>query len=658
MASDAKQTLGLNLMTLIKGRISKMKRTKLLGVVCAAALTLVLAACVYDEAGMIPHDGGGQQPVQQEPQGNVLFTNITGEQTIRVSVPYQATRNNADTTVLEPLTGPESVAALANSGAWSNLVDSQENAAPLVLDVTFSPSRIVDIRLISHAETFGIQPTGTNGGVSYLQMVYPALTDQVVFHQSTLNVDAFSHATVTRNAFIRGINDAIAEAGGDATALVPQNQNATTPPAGARFIPGVVNVYVPAGRYVVMDRTANALDIREITPALALELGMVNAEGGPVNAAIQRHGVIHNGFRRQATPEINERMGIADPARGAISNPESPYAPHYFHSATMGTNNINSSYNSGLLLAMNNSLGLNLQPGDPNPLYGQPRGIWMQISFGFNSFWVNERGTRPQDNFSGLVLGGHGETMTGGFANARQFGDETFTPPNDANAPNSGTPAAVNNNTLGSYWMMARPALSQINDHQSTHNIDAYTNATMTMLGLRVAVEKAMVQQGANVAQITPIPDLFRLPRPVGASTGNPGGANGLVLRPSLTQTTVGGVNFEILMDRGVIRQFRTNSGNEAAIQAIIPGWTNANFNAFSNSVLFMVASNRGDQDHIAAVAELPLMEGIDAGLAAEIRQAVVDALNANDLTHIDQSNRLGYSRYGTGKDRLPPTPR
>jgi uncharacterized protein with FMN-binding domain len=615
-----------------------MKRTKLLGVACAAAMALVLAACVYDDAGTIPQ----QPPVVTEPAGEVLFPAITGTQTIRVSVPYQATRNNAETTVMEPLTGPESVAALANSGAWSNLVDSQANAAPIVLDVTFTPHRIADIRLVSHAETFGMT-TGTNGGVSYMQMVYPSLTDQAIWHQSTLNIDAFTHATVTRNAFVRGINDAIIEAGGNPAALVPQNQNATSPPAGARFIPGQVNVYVPAGRYVIMDRNALALDIRELTPALAAQLGMVNAEGGAVNSAIETHGVVHNGFRRQPTAEIDARLGLTN-NRNPL-NPESPYFNHYIHGPTMGTTALNA-FDAGLLLAMNNSLGLNLQPGDPNPLYGQPRGIWMQITFGFNSFWINERGYRPQDNFSGLVLGGHGETMRAGFGRPQDWLNAEFTPP-------VGAPLGVQNNALGDYWAVAIPALRQINDQQSTHNIDAYTNGTMTVNGFRAAVEKAMVQQGANVASVTPIPDLFRMPRARGASTGNPGGGNALVLRPSLTTVEVApGLNVQILMDREIIRQFRTQGDT-----ASVAGWDAANWNAFRNSVLLTLPELRGDQDHIAVVAELPLMEGIDAGVAAAIRQAVVDALNANDLTNIDQSNRLGYSRYGTGKDRLPPTP-
>jgi uncharacterized protein with FMN-binding domain len=605
-----------------------MKRTKLLGVVCAAAMALVLAACVYDDAGQQPGPG---------PSADVLFPAITGTQTIRVEVPHipTATRNDPAFVVMEALTGPESVDGLANSHTWSNLADSGEFAANLVLDVTFTPYRIADIRLISHAETVG-QIIGTNGGVSYVQMIYPALTDQAIWHQSTLNIDAFTHATVTRNAFVRGINDAIIEAGGNPRTLVPQNQNATSPPAGARFIPGQVNIYVPAGTYVVMDPNATVLDIREITPALALELGMVNADGTANNAAIQRHGAVHNGFRRQPTPEIDARLGLAAPR--SQTNPEGAYFAHYIHGATIPSGALNGQ-GGGLARALNQTFGYNLSPGDPNPLYGQPRGIWMQITFGFNTFYVNERGARAADDFTGIVMGGQGETARGSMGLPNAFGAAD----NDL---------SLDNNSIGGWWW-SQVFHRQANDQQSTHNLDAQVNATMTANGVRVAIEQAMVRQGANVANVTPMPNVFRLARTQGASTGNPtGGASDLVLNPSLTTVEFApGVTVNILLDRHVIRHLSVSGANAERI----PGWDGANWTTFQEAVLFTF-SNNADR-HIATVEATPLMEGIDAAVATALRDAIVGALNANDLTGIDQSNRLGASSEGTGRDRIPPTP-
>jgi hypothetical protein len=628
-----------------------MNKKRLLGILSAAALTVVLAACVYGEA---PGEIAGTTPPVTEPTvvGPVLFPGITGQQTIRVSVPYgpQRAHEGALTVgVLETqggtMWGSESVDSLANAHAFANLVDSAANAAPIVLDVTFTPDRIVDIRLISHAETLGMSGAGTNGGVNYVAMVYPALTDQIVFHQSTLQLDAFTHATITRNAFVRGVNDAIIEAGGEPRELEPINLNATTPPAGARFIPGVVHIYVPAGTYVVMNPNAPVLDIREVTPALARELGMVNADGAVVNNGLHAHGVLHNGFRRQPHAEIEARLGVTTPRTAS----EAALADtHYFHAPNITAGSwIANSHGGGLAMALNQTFGYDLSPGDPNPRAGLPRGMWMTISFGFNSFWINERGTRPQDDFSGLMMGGHGETQTGGFANPHNIAQGA-----------EGT--SVSANALGSYaW--SQVAFFVINDEQSTHNaLDVQVNATMTALGVRVAVEQAMRRQGATdatIAGMTPISEpLYRVGRAQGASTGNPTNANAAILRPGLYTTEIGGAEVRVLLDRVVIRHFSV--GNTAAIA----GWDGANWNAFRNDVLFAYAENGAagtfGEERLARLQAVTPMAGIDAGTAQAILDFVVATIVANDVTAAhSNTNLLGASSGSTAKDRLPPTP-
>ncbi|MCL2854939.1 MAG: FMN-binding protein [Defluviitaleaceae bacterium] len=637
-----------------------MKR-KLLGVFLAGAMAAVLAACVYDDAGVAT-----TPPTQNEQQaGPVLFPAITGTQTIRVSVPYGEVRNHDGSLTVGRLEeqggtmwGPESVDALANAHAFSNQVDSGENFAPIVLDVTFTPHNIADIRLISHAETLGVVGAGTNSGVNYVAMVYPALTDQIIFHQSTLQLDAFAHATITRNAIVRGVNDAIAEAGGNPRELAPINQNATTPPAGARFIPGVAHIYVPAGTYVVMDNSAPVLDIRELTPELALELGMRNAEGGAANAAIQRHGVLHNGFRRQPHPSIEERLGLATPRTAS----EAALADtHYFHAANIADTNLTAG-GQGLAMALNQTFDYNLSPGDPNPRAGLPRGMWMTVSFGFNTFWIQERGTRTQDDFSGLVMGGHGETQTGGFANPHNIaiGDE-------------GT--SVSNHALGSYaW--SQSAVFIMNDQQSTHNaVDAQSNATMTATGVRVALEQAMRRHGATdatIAGMTPIAEpLFRTGRPQGGSTNNQaggvnGGGNSAILRPGLYTTEIApGVEVRVLLDRAIIRHFsiaQVGAGLTLANDTQIPGWTNDNWATFRNNVLFAYAENppagTGGAYRLERLQAVELMEGIAPETAQAILDFVIDTVVNNDVT-VEHSNlnRLGASSGGTGRDRLPATP-
>ncbi|MCL2235046.1 MAG: FMN-binding protein [Defluviitaleaceae bacterium] len=633
-------------------------KKKLLGIFLVGAMAAVLTACVYDDAGVAV-----APPTQEQPAatGEVLFPNVEGAtQTIRVSVPYGEVRNHPGALTIGMLAeqggtmwGPDSVDSLANAHAFSNQVDSGENFAPIVLDVTFTPHNIADIRLISHAETLGVVGAGTNSGVNYVAMVYPALTDQIIFHQSTLELDAFAHATITRNAIVRGVNDAIIEAGGNPRELAPINTTATSAPAGARFIPGVAHIYVPAGTYVVMDNSATVLDIRELTPELALELEMRNAEGGAVNAAIQRHGVLHNGLRRQPHPSIDERLGLAEPrADWAANNADSDMFAHYIHADTIPEGAL-AAGNQGLALALNQTFGYDVAPGDANPRAGLPRGMWMTVSFGFNTFWIQERGTRVQDNFTGLVMGGHGETQTGGFANAHNIaiGDE-------------GT--GVSNNALGSYaW--SQSSVFIMNDQQSTHNgvVDAHVNATMTATGVRVALEQAMRRHGATDATIsgmTPLSEpLFRTSRPQGGSTANQAGGSNLggasaILRPGLYTTNIGEAEVRVLLDRAIVRHF--SIGNSAAIE----GWNADNWATFRNNVLFAYAENpeagTGGAQRLERLQAVELMEGIAADTAQAILDFVVNTVVENDITVAHSNpNLLGASSGGTGKDRLPPTP-
>jgi len=401
-----------------------------------------------------------------------------------------------------------------------------------------------------------------------------------------------------------------------------------------------------------MDNTANVLDIREITPELALELGMRNAEGGAVNGAIQSHGVLHNGFRRQNHPSIDERLGLAEPrADWAEANADHANFAHYIHADTIPEGTL-AAGNQGLAAALNQTFGYNVAPGDANPRAGLPRGMWMTVSFGFNTFWIQERGTRVQDDFTGLVMGGHGETQTGGFANPHNIaiGDE-------------GT--SVSNNALGSYaW--SQSAVFVMNDQQSTHNaIDAQVNATMTATGARVALEQAMRRHGATDATISgmnPISEpLFRTGRPQGGSTANQaGGANGggttAILRPGLYTADIGGAEVRVLLDRAIVRHF--SIGNTTAIE----GWDAGNWATFRDAVLFAYAENveagTGGTIRLERLQAVELMAGIAPETAQAILDFVINTIIDNDVT-VEHSNpnRLGASSGGVGRDRLPATP-
>ena len=117
---------------------------------------------------------------------------------------------------------------------------------PLVLDVTFAADQIADIEVVSHGETMH--------GSGWFFRAFPAVPDQILARQSTQDIDAFTGATVTRNAFVNAVNMAIVQAGASPADLEPRLSDAPLP--GDLFVPGFHIVTVPAG---AMDIDGNPL---------------------------------------------------------------------------------------------------------------------------------------------------------------------------------------------------------------------------------------------------------------------------------------------------------------------------------------------------------------------------------------------------------------
>ena len=111
------------------------------------------------------------------------------------------------------------------------------NEAPMTVQVTFSEDQITDIELIEHNES--------KYGQGWALRALPGVPDQILVRQSTMDIDAFTGATTTRNAVIEAVEEAIIEAGADPASLTPQLVDAPLP--GDRFIPGYVEITVPAG---------------------------------------------------------------------------------------------------------------------------------------------------------------------------------------------------------------------------------------------------------------------------------------------------------------------------------------------------------------------------------------------------------------------------
>jgi len=112
--------------------------------------------------------------------------------------------------------------------------------------VEFSTNQITNIEVVDHNESM----YGSGWGFRAM----PATQDQILVRQSTLDIDAFTGATATRNSIITAVEEAIVAAGAQPSQLEPQF--ITAPLAGDRFIPGFIEITVPAN---TMDIYGNAL---------------------------------------------------------------------------------------------------------------------------------------------------------------------------------------------------------------------------------------------------------------------------------------------------------------------------------------------------------------------------------------------------------------
>ena len=107
----------------------------------------------------------------------------------------------------------------------------------LSVAVTFTANQITGVAVTNHNES--------TYGQGWFLRAYPGVADQILVRQSTQNIDAFSGATMSRDAIIAAAEDAIAQAGASPSDLTPQFISEPLP--GDRFIPGFHVITVPAG---------------------------------------------------------------------------------------------------------------------------------------------------------------------------------------------------------------------------------------------------------------------------------------------------------------------------------------------------------------------------------------------------------------------------
>ncbi|MCL2400215.1 MAG: FMN-binding protein [Defluviitaleaceae bacterium] len=128
----------------------------------------------------------------------------------------------ASTPAPTPPPAQEEGPALFTPGTFTGTSDSY--GGTLTASVTFEAGRIADIS-IDHADT-----------ASFARRAIPTIPQMILHRQSTLDIDAIASATLTTDAVINAVNDAIEQAGANPADLTPYIP--TQPLPGATFIAG------------------------------------------------------------------------------------------------------------------------------------------------------------------------------------------------------------------------------------------------------------------------------------------------------------------------------------------------------------------------------------------------------------------------------------
>jgi len=643
-----------------------MKKTKMLGIIFAAALALVLAACVYEGEIQI---GGGSDAL------------------------------------------PNAVGATFTPGTYTVTVGQDEVAAQnwrrggMTVEVDFSTNRIEDIRVISHGESMYSS--------MYFFRAYPMVPDYILVHQSTNNlrvdrsqpahhqaVHTFTGGTATQEMIVTAVDRAIVQAGADPLALQHQTQRAPLP--GDRFIPSSILVYVPSETYVFANGTFhNVNNMPSNLPAWPSDaprndngVGQAIPNDDPRRPADPEGRIVGgtwttpNGWRSNGFS--NWRYGLNANNEGTFtgSNAEGPTVASrvMFHSPLMNRNPnalagptwAETRIGNGVVTLGGGVVGvLTARYGTEQNVHyvpGQntPTGMWLLVNFGRNVFQVAEHHAGD-----GIGIGG-GAPVSGGesLSSPRRPGNaldqvgmmEPFAPENavygQLNIAQQSVAGSSSSQGLGGYWWM-QVAHRTINDNQSTHLVlpHTYAGSTQSAMAVRLGVEMAMRQAGADPATITPLPNPFYV-------EPQPGSPEALWFVPGRYYIEVPG--FGIINDgsdmmavticRETIRYIgsadmnalRVGDGTNAQSremwgEAGRPEWVN-DWNRFRNEILYAFSRTHANGGRQLSALQVPPMEG-----NVELSNAIITALS--DLLWAQSYNFGGVNQNGRLGQEVVPSP-
>lgn len=190
----------------------------------------VKATVTVDSAAItgVTLDVSGETPAIGGAAGDALAAAVLEKQSAEIDAVAGATVTSGAAKAAVQKALDEAAGAAAWDGTYvpgTYTAAAKGHNGEMTVEVTFTENAIADVKVIEHKETLGL-------GYGVSTAAIDAFPAQIVESQS-LAIDAVTNATVTSNAVIAAVADAVAQAGGDAEALKTPTQK----------VPGEAQVY-------------------------------------------------------------------------------------------------------------------------------------------------------------------------------------------------------------------------------------------------------------------------------------------------------------------------------------------------------------------------------------------------------------------------------
>ena len=507
--------------------------------------------------------------------------------------------------VLPQVVGTDSFVAGTYTGTATNgghyyIIGQNAEPGNVQVAVAVSDTEILDIQIVEHHDT-----------QAWFNRANPAMIDAILLAQST-DVDMVTSATNSSTGILEAVTAALeaaraGEGAGYAAVEAPAFEMpaledvqpvemptfpvvgaGSLPMATATFTPGTQTVTAEGWNPMTVEVTFGENQIVDISVVEHNESFYGSGWALRTFTAVPDQILVH-----QSTQAIDS-FNIPDVATGA----------------TETRNAIIEAVEEAITLAGANPADLTPQITD-TPLAGDrfvpgfahivvPAGGEMLhsddvdmnilVSFGRNEFHLWGGNTTNANKAQLGFNGSHGESAYSTLA---------------ADIDNPDVAGPISGGTWGG-WFFRQVVNHQINDRQSTQGIDVNTGATLSASGIVYGVEQAMLQQGANPADISPIlPATSQLTRNPSAEPTVPFFNAGIYT--VTVDGFVGPIEVIVTLDRTLIRRIQVTHNETESI------WTTAANNELRDAIFAAQAGGLGDVDTISG--------------ATVTSQAIIDAV-------------------------------